>query len=130
MTDIYDRARALALRMLAPRAKGGKGLMAVLAVAADDPVYTPGQPVTPGETRLNVSMVRTEFTTQEIDGTNILAGDVRFLLSPEDANGVNVPKPKSGDAVEFDGVRYSVVASKAWNYAGLDCGFVAQGRPA
>lgn len=26
MADIYDRSRAMAIRMLAPRSKGGKGL--------------------------------------------------------------------------------------------------------
>ncbi len=48
MTDIYDRAKASAARMLAPRSKGGKGLeLSLIRITAGE--YDPeigGSPVT------------------------------------------------------------------------------------
>lgn len=130
MTDIYDRGRALAIRMLAPRNEGGKGLVATLTSQAPQGDYVPGEPVKQTGISQQVSMVRTRYESKDIDGQRVLFGDARFLVSPVDQNGVEVVRPLAGALIDFNGDKYITVQSDAWNYAGVSCGFVVQGRPA
>lgn len=129
MPDIYDRARALAIKLLGPRdGVSGKGVVLTL-VQTSTPEYEPGQPPpVPVESRYDGSGLRTQFDSDDIDNTLVLRNDVRFLLSPVMQNGGDMPEPKPGDAIEFLGTRYEVMNVTAWNYVGLQIGFVVQGR--
>lgn len=127
MTDIHDRGRAMAIRMLAPRPKG-KGMALVLTQAtqgAYDPVA--GGSVI-GSKAYDGSGLRYSYTQDEIDGTAIQQGDVKLLVSPVQLAGADLPKPATGDTVRFDGVLYRVISVEAWNFAGVDCGYEVQGR--
>lgn len=124
MPDIYDRGRALAIRLLAPRSAGGKGLECTVRRAGDD-AYDPetgGTAVT--YTDAVGSALRTRFTADEIDGTLVLASDVKFIVSPALPGGA----PVTGDLLVFDGSTYNVRQVSAGNYAGLDVVYFVQGR--
>lgn len=128
MADIHDRGRATAIRMLAPRSKGGKGLELTLVQrtqGAYDPI-TGGSSVT--EQRYVGSALRDHFSMDDVDGTFIRVGDVRLLLSPVQINGQDMPEPATQDRIEFDGDVYTALNVKPWNYAGVTCGFEVQAR--
>ncbi|EIK68101.1 hypothetical protein PseBG33_1372 [Pseudomonas synxantha BG33R] len=127
MPDIYDRAKATATRMLAPRSKGGKGLELVLRRETLGE-YDPDNPQPPGELVLNGSGFREEYDDKYIDGTLIVRGDVKLLVSPVQLNGADMPLPLSNDRIQFDGTTYTVIAVGPWNYAGLAVGFELQVR--
>jgi len=128
MTDIYDRAKASAARMLAPRSKGGKGLeMTLRRVTSGE--YDP-ETGTAGETveEFRGSAFRDTFDQADINGTTIQQDDVKFLVSPVLLNGMDMPKPGQGDSILFDQIKYAIVNVKPWNYAGLAVGFEVQAR--
>lgn len=127
MPDIYDRAKALATRMLAPRSKGGKGLELVLRreILGE---YDPDAPQAPSELVVNGSGFREEYDNKYIDGTLIVRGDVKLLVSPAQLTGEDMPTPLSNDRIQFDGTTYTVIAVGPWNYAGLAVGFELQVR--
>lgn len=127
MPDIYDRSKALATRMLAPRSKGGKGLELVLRRESIGE-YDPDAPSAPSEMVVNGSGFREEYDNKYIDGTLIVRGDVKLLVSPAQLNGADMPTPLSNDRIQFDGTTYSVIAVGPWNYAGLEVGFELQVR--
>jgi len=122
MADIYDRARATAIRMLAPR-PAGKGLEMTLRARASA-TYAPGGDGAIGATTDHTgSGVRTSYSAKDVDGTIIRRDDVRIILSPD-----GIPEPVPGDVIVFDGSTYTVIAVDAWNYAGLFCGYSVQAR--
>lgn len=127
MPDIYDRAKALATRMLAPRSKGGKGLELVLRRETVGE-YDPDAPQAPSELVVNGSGFREEYDNKYIDGTLIVRGDVKLLVSPVQLSGADMPIPLSNDRIQFDGTTYTVIAVGPWNYAGLVVGFELQVR--
>ena len=127
MPDIYDRAKGLATRMLAPRSKGGKGLELVLRRETLGE-YDPDAPSAPSELVVNGSGFREEYDDKYIDGTLIVRGDVKLLVSPVQLNGADMPLPLSNDRILFDGTAYTVIAVGPWNYAGLAVGFELQVR--
>ncbi|OJT30241.1 hypothetical protein BOP96_12380 [Pseudomonas sp. FSL W5-0203] len=127
MPDIYDRAKALSTRMLAPRSKGGKGLELVLRRETLGE-YDPDAPPAPGELVVNGSGFREEYDNKYIDGTLIVRGDVKLLVSPVQLTGADMPTPLSNDRIQFDGTTYTVIAVGPWNYAGLAVGFELQVR--
>jgi len=127
MPDIYDRAKALATRMLAPRSKGGKGLELVLRRETLGE-YDPDAPQAPSELVVNGSGFREEYDNKYIDGTLIVRGDVKLLVSPVQLSGADMPIPLSNDRIQFDGTTYTVIAVGPWNYAGLVVGFELQVR--
>ncbi|WP_421560829.1 MULTISPECIES: hypothetical protein [unclassified Pseudomonas] len=127
MPDIYDRAKALATRMLAPRSKGGKGLELVLRRETLGE-YDPDAPSAPSELVVNGSGFREEYDNKYIDGTLIVRGDVKLLVSPVQLAGEDMPTPLSNDRIQFDGTTYTVIAVGPWNYAGLAVGFELQVR--
>lgn len=127
MLDIYDRAKATATRMLAPRSKGGKGLELVLLREIQGE-YDPDAPTAPSELVVNGSGFREEYDTQYIDGTLIIRGDVKLLVSPVQLTGEDMPTPQNDDKITFDGTVYTVIAASPWNYAGLTVGFELQVR--
>lgn len=128
MADIYDRSRALAVRMLAPREKGGKGAVMMMQ-RRQQGAY---DPVAGGATTVTVSHVgsafRDTYTQKDIDGTRIKQGDVKLLVSPQKLDGTDLPVPTTQDQVIFDGKTYTLIAVAPWNYAGLDVGFEVQAR--
>ena len=127
MPDIYDRAKAMATRMLAPRSKGGKGLELVLRRETLCE-YDPDAPQAPSELVVNGSGFREEYDNKYIDGTLIVRGDVKLLVSPVQLSGADMPIPLSNDRIQFDGTTYTVIAVGPWNYAGLAVGFELQVR--
>lgn len=128
MADIYDRSRALAVRMLAPRDKGGKGADMTLQ-RRQQGAY---DPVEGGATTVTVSHAgsafRDTYEQKDIDGTRIKQGDVKLLVSPDKLDGTEMPVPTTQDQVIFDGKTYTLIAVAPWNYAGLAVGFEVQAR--
>lgn len=129
MADIHDRGRALAIRQLAPR-PAGKGAPLVLKVITKGP-RDPATGATPPPTEVTHtgSGLRTKFAFKDIDGVRVLQTDYRMLVSPTLANGTDMPEPKPGNHLQFDGGQWlQVVSAAAWNYAGVQIGFVVQAR--
>lgn len=128
MADIYDRSRKLAVRMLAPRARGGKGAEMTLQ-RKQQGVYDPmagGAPVI--TVAHHGSAFRDSYEQRDIDGTRIHQGDVKLLVSPEKLDGSELPMPTTQDRIVFDGKTYTLIAVMPWNYAGLSVGFEVQAR--
>ena len=128
MTDIYDRAKRTAARLLAPRSRGGKGLEMTLrrTTTGDYDPATGGVSVTTVD--YAGSAFRDSYSRAEIDGTLIRADDAKLLLSPIQLDGTDLPSPEQQDRIIFDGNVYSIVAVRPWNYAGLAVGFEVQAR--
>lgn len=128
MTDIYDRAKASAARMLAPRSEGGKGLALTLTKTTAG-AYNPATSSSTNTTAAySGSGFRSEYELKDIDGILIKQGDVEILVSPLQISGSDMPAPASGDTITFDGVVYSVMSVQPWNFAGLAVGFQVQAR--
>ncbi len=127
MADIYDRARKTAARMLSPRSKGGKGLELTLRRETLGE-YDPDNPAPPGEMVVSGSGFREEYDTRNIDGTLIVLGDVKLLVSPVQLDGSDMLAPQNGDRITFDSTEYTVIRVAPWNYAGVDIGFEVQVR--
>ena len=128
MVDIYDAALATATRMLKPRSQGGYGLEATFTVTAAgeyDPA-TGTSPIT--STNYTGSAFRDSYKREEIDGTRVLASDVKFLVSPVQYNGTAMPMLSPEYKLAFDGDTYTIVSVMPWKYAGLNVGFEVQGR--
>lgn len=129
MTDIYDRSRKTAIRMLGLRSKGGKGEKLKLTISSTDEPEVIDGIVVPNDTVYLGSGVRIEYTNRDINDTVIKIGDVKFLVSPIQIDGQDMPteiQPQS--KIEFAGSVYSVVNSKPWNFTGLSIGFEVQAR--
>ncbi|MHA6234285.1 hypothetical protein [Pseudomonas fluorescens group sp. PF-69] len=128
MSDIYDRAKASAARMLAPRSNGGKGLeLSLLRVTTGE--YDPGSGTTPVTTdQYDGSGFRENYNQRDIDGSRIKQGDVKILISPLLLDGTDTPQPISQDKILFDGDTYTVQNVDPWDYAGLAVGFSVQAR--
>ncbi|RJG10917.1 hypothetical protein D3879_14650 [Pseudomonas cavernicola] len=128
MADIYDRAKATAVRMLAPRSAGGKGAGLTLRRTVPG-VYDPETGTSPDTiTDYAGSGLRDSYKLTDVDGSLIKQGDVKFIVSPVLLNGADMPEPKTQDLIVFDGSTYTVQAVDPWNYAGLAVGFVVQAR--
>lgn len=128
MPDIYDRAKASAARILAPRSRGGKGLeLSLLRVTTGE--YDPDSGSTPVTTvQFDGSGFRENYRQQDIDGSRIKQGDVKILVSPLLLDGADTPQPISQDKILFDGDTYTVQNVDPWDYAGLAVGFSVQAR--
>lgn len=90
--------------------------------------YDPDAPSAPSELVVNGSGFREEYDNKYIDGTLIVRGDVKLLVSPVQLTGADMPTPLSNDRIQFDGTTYTVIAVGPWNYAGLAVGFELQVR--
>ncbi|MGY2271027.1 MULTISPECIES: hypothetical protein [Pseudomonas] len=128
MADIYDRAKASAARMLAPRSRGGKGLeLSLIRVTTGE--YDPevgGSPVLTEQ--FDGSGLRQNYRQQDIDGSLIKQGDVKILISPVLLDGADTPQPVTLDNIAFDGETYTVQHVDPWDYAGIAVGFSVQAR--
>lgn len=128
MSDIYDRAKATAARMLGLRANGGKGAACTL-LRATAGAYDPSTGTsTPSVASYEGSAFRDTYKQSEIDGARVRQGDVKLLVSPLLVNGGDVTEPKPQDQISFDGTTYTVQSVNPWNYAGLAVGFEVQAR--
>lgn len=72
--------------------------------------------------------VRTEFATNQIDGTSIMSGDERFLIAVHDINDQPMPRPVEGHTVTFVGEKLRVVKSKPVAPAGIPVLWDTQAR--
>ena len=127
MPDVYDRARATAARMLLPRPEGYG-----LELTLDKKNENGYDPRTSEVERQNVAYESTgfrgAFRHDQIDGTNVMVGDVILIVSPVQLDGEPLPQPETGDHILFDEVDYTVKHCEPWNYAGLACGFSVHAR--
>ncbi len=128
MSDVYDRAKASAGRMLGLRASGGKGAALTLQKATAGAYDT--DTGTAGSTTVDYagSAFRDTYKQSEVDGSRIKQGDVKLLVSPLLLNGADMPEPAAQDKVVFDGSTYTVQYVLPMNYAGLAVGFEVQAR--
>lgn len=127
MADIHDRGRALAIRMLAPR-PAGKGAPFILTKLTEAD-YTPGGGDSEAvATDYTGAALRTLYDNKDIDGELVQQDDVKFIVSPQLANGADMPHPSEGDRCTFFGVTYAVISAKIGNFAGVDCVFWVQAR--
>lgn len=128
MSDIYDRAKATATRLLSPRSAGGKGFELTLKRTTQG-VYDPatGGSV-PTVESFEGSGFRENYKQSDIDGTRVKQGDFKILVSPVLLDGSDMPQPKSLDTIAFDGETYTIQSVDPWNYAGLAVGFSVQAR--
>lgn len=80
----YDlRAQATAAAKLAPIARGGKGQAVTLTWQAS-PTYNPdtGASTTPSPAAQNCSGIEEQYAAYFVNGTSVLTGDTKFMLSP------------------------------------------------
>lgn len=128
MADIYDRAKASAARMLAPRSKGGKGLeLSLIRVTVGE--YDPETGGSADTTQqFDGSGFRENYQQRDVDGSRIKQGDVKLLISPVLLDGTDMPKPVSQDKILFAGDNYTIQNVDPWDYAGLAVGFSVQAR--
>ncbi len=118
----YDTAaRNKAAAKLAPVASGGKGQAVTLtgkSRAAYDPATGAAGPAS--STDQTGSGLEESYSAREIDGTLILAGDKRFMLSPLDASGAELTPPAPGDVLEYEtGARWRIMACEPFSPAGV-----------
>lgn len=127
--DMHDRFRAMAIKNLAPRSKGGKGVEVTLKkmVAGE---YNPDTSMVEDDSVVEYfgSALRTSFKTFAIDGNLIRVDDLLLYLSPQLINGTDCPAPIKGDTIVFSGVEYVVHALREWDFAGVECGWRVQLR--
>jgi hypothetical protein len=124
MADIYDRAAALVVRQLRPR-PAGKGAPCVLRVSVPG-VRNPATGTTspPTVTDYPTTGLRTRFAFKDVDGTRVLATDDKILMVPAP----DMPTPKPGNVVIFDGKNHTVINADAADFAGVPIYYTVQGR--
>lgn len=104
MTD-YTKTAARADQSL--RRKGG--IVVLRQVVTGE--YDPGLGTAPSTTTDYVGTgVKINYEAENIDGTLILAGDQKLLLSPLQRNGLPMPQPTAADLVLFGGASFTVKA--------------------
>lgn len=69
-----------------------------------------------------------EYAQREIDGTDILEGDMQLYLSPLQTSGAASYLPLPSDIAVIQGVIWKVVRSKNLNPAGIDVMYECQIR--
>lgn len=129
----YDvRARAAAGRALAPIAQGGKGQVVTISTSTPG-VFNPATSVTPVVTVVQTgSGVEEAYQARSIDGTLILVGDKKFILSPFNSAGglLTKPEPDKSTVTLADGSLWTVKRVDPLSPAGLDIMFTLQLRGA
>lgn len=115
-----DRAQAMAARVLAPKASGGKGQQVTLDVV-DQGAYDPttGATGTGSITRQTGSGIEEHFRSSQIDGSLIMVGDVRFMLSPLSTDGELITTAVVDALLEYpDGRKWRVKGTEPFAPAG------------
>lgn len=96
MGNIYENGRALVIKELAPLPQG-KGQVVTLDYTTPG-TYVPGGTVTGGgPVNQTCSGVEKSIDTKRVDGTNILQGDVEFVMSPVTTAGTDLQLPPITD---------------------------------
>ncbi|RVL05100.1 hypothetical protein CN151_10670 [Sinorhizobium meliloti] len=114
---IYARLQATAQRLIAKYGQTGT----VTRISEPDPVEG-GDPV---ETAYTATLVPMAYSAQEIDGTEILSGDMQIYIS---SVGLAI-EPKPGDLVAASGKTFRMIKADPNNYDGLtNVVFIVQGR--
>jgi hypothetical protein len=115
-----DRAQATAARVLAPKSAGGKGQQVTLEVTTPgkyDP--TTGSTGSGSITRQVGSGIEEHFRSTQIDGSLIMVGDVRFMLSPLTTDGDLITTAVVDALVEYpDGRKWRVKGAEPFSPAG------------
>lgn len=86
---------------------------------------TQGAPDEDSTQLYNTVAVRTAYKQSEVDGTSVLATDVKLLISPTIAT-----PPQTGDVIVLDGERYTVVSVRAEKPASILLLYTVQARNA
>ncbi|WP_133623022.1 hypothetical protein [Erwinia sp. LJJL01] len=111
----YSRMRATAKRLLTENGmKYGVTRKGGISVVAGREVHQP-------DVEFTATGVRTEYVPEEIDGKNILAGDVRVVFSADAELAI-------GDLVEIDGKQYRIIKPNPVKPAALVLCYRAQLR--
>ncbi|PDT55039.1 MULTISPECIES: hypothetical protein [Sinorhizobium] len=114
---LFARLQATAQRLIAKYGQAGT----VTRITPPDPVNG-GDPV---ETAYTATLVPMQYEAREIDGTEILTGDVKIYIS---SVGLAI-EPSPGNLVAVSGKTYRVIRSDPNNYDGLtNVVFIVQGR--
>ncbi|WP_421591092.1 hypothetical protein [Shinella sp. M27] len=114
---LYTRLQATADRLIKSYGQAGTvtRLGPVDPVEGGDPVATP----------YPAKLVPMAYSAREIDGTNILAGDMQIYIS---SMGLAI-EPKPGDLVTASGKAFRIVNGDPNNYDGItNVVFIVQGR--
>ena len=121
MASYDERAQATAARMLAPKASGGKGQTVVLDLATSG-AYAPasGTVGAVAGARQTGSGIEEHYRADRIDGRLVLAGDVRFMLSPLATSGEVITTAVPGAVVAYeDGREWAVISTEPFAPAGV-----------
>jgi hypothetical protein len=85
--------------------------------------------VTPGTAVVtSCSGVEEVYSARDIDGTLIKAGDTRFLLSPLNQAGAEIPEPRTGDTITIGAKQWRIQAVEPLAPAGLTVMYTLQLR--
>lgn len=68
------------------------------------------------------------YHTKDIDGTLIMRGDIRLLVSALDADGAEFPAPVSGDTATYAAECLNVIGAKLFRKAGVVVAYDVQLR--
>jgi hypothetical protein len=117
--NFYARMQATAQRLISKRGQQGT----VTRIVEPDPSVG-GDPT---ETAYPATLVPMKYDAREIDGTNILAGDMQIYIS---SAGLAI-EPTVGDYVSGNGKTFRIVNGDPNNYDGItNVVFIVQGRTA
>ncbi len=124
MADYDVRAQQQAARQLAPKSRGGKGQAVVLTwLAAGAYDTNTGKVVQPAPALQTCSGLEEQYRAFQIDGTAILTGDTKFMLSPLTEAGTVVDLHDGADGkftlTLADGTVKSVIRVEPFRPAGL-----------
>ena len=93
----YRRLNATASRLL--RENGKDATLSSVAVGAYDVETGTASETTTTQT---VNSLQLKYERDEIDGTTVIYGDVKLMVSP------NITRPNTGDTCTLDGVLYAI----------------------
>lgn len=81
-----------------------------------------------GNRRWNGHALRWDYSRKDIDGDNVLATDIRFIVSVHTDTGAAMEEPREGDRALFDGKWTTVVECKPLKPATTALYFEVQAR--
>lgn len=121
MARYDERARAAAGRALAPISRGGKG-QEVTIVTTTPGVFDPVTSITPVVVTTQIgSGVEEAYRAKSIDGSLILVGDKKLILSPFDNTGALMVQPVADKSTVIleNGSKWTVKHNDPLSPAGL-----------
>lgn len=131
MTNAIALEVAAALDEATSEVGNGTPLQGTLTrtTGADETTYPP----TPGQTLAYIGTVMlSQFSTRDRDGTNIKASDLKALITPLGFTRTDAPAgsidPENGDKLQIDGATYSLVQVWPYKPGGDVLYFIGQAR--